>query len=312
MATLTSEGDEAAAIPVLSCTTMRIAVGVALLAFAVLGCGGQPGPRGDPPVYNAPLIGDGGAGADTSTSGSGGIGFGGGCTQGTPQTVGPNDMTSLGVTANQLLAFAGGTQFATLTWGTPPPNTQVSVTPSGTTILTIEITPTPGGITYTSETAQGADSGFGGICLPGTLTIAATVHLATADGGFNETWQENLFSNDGQSLIFTQDLQKTPPMGTFRVTYTGTQHWDSTQTTLTATFDARGARGDVRYTTVMTFSLAGAEGGGIGGGGSGLFVQAASWVPLPTPDGGAEGGAMADARVDGGRLDDGGLEAAAD
>jgi hypothetical protein len=150
------------------------------------------------------------------------------------------------------------------------------------------------------------------------LSIAATVHLATADGGLNETWQEKLFSNDGRSLMFSQDLQKTPPTGTFRVTYTGTQHWDSTQTTLTATFDARGARGGLYYTTVFTLSLTGEDGGGSGIGGGGLVVKAASWVPLPTPDGGAEGGAMMDdgsaddARVDGGRLDDGSLEGAAD
>jgi hypothetical protein len=175
-------------------------------------------------------------------------------------------MTPFGVTPAQPLAYVSGTQFATLTWGTATTEQQVSVTPAGTTLLAIDVTPMPGGITFTKS--------GGALCGPGVLNIAATVRFVTSDGGFNETWQENLFSYDGQSLTFYHDLQRTPPTGSFRVTYTGTTKWDSIENQLTATFSDRGARGGVQFTTSMSFST-----GPNSGGGGGLIVQAASWVP---------------------------------
>jgi hypothetical protein len=150
------------------------------------------------------------------------------------------------------------------------------VYPTGTTTLTIDVTPIDGAITYSQ-----AD---GGLCAPGALTVPATVHFVTTDGGFKETWQESLFSFDGQSLTFSHDLQRTPPTGSFRVTSTGTQASVSTETTLTATFNEQGARGDVQYVTSMMFST-----GPNSGGGGGLIVHAASWVPA-VGDAGAESG----------------------
>jgi hypothetical protein len=141
------------------------------------------------------------------------------------------------------------------------------VYPTGTTTLAIDVTPMVGGISYAGA--------HGALCAPGSLIIPATVHLVTADGGFNETWQESLSSNDGQSLTFYQDLQKAPPAGSFRVTYTGSETWTSTETILTATFDAQGARGNVQYATEGMLSAAPNSGGG-----GGLIVHAASWVPL--------------------------------
>jgi hypothetical protein len=143
-------------------------------------------------------------------------------------------------------------------------------------MLTIDVTPMAGAITYSQ-----AD---GGLCGPGTLTIPATVHFVTGDGGFDETWQESLSSFDGQSLTFYHDLQRTPPTGSFHVTPMGTQTQVSTETTLTATFDGRGARGDVQYVTSTMFST-----GPNSGGGGGLIVHAASWVPA-IGDAGAESG----------------------
>jgi hypothetical protein len=194
------------------------------------------------------------------------------------QPIGLNDMTPLGVTAAQLLAYAGGTHLATLTWGLGTPGQDVTVTPTGTTTLTIDVTPMAGGVTL-SEPEGGL------LCGPGTLAIAASVRFTTADDGFDETWQTSLFSSDGQSLEFTEDLEKNPPTGTFRVVYTGTQTWTSTSTLLTATFDDRGARGNVQYATEEMFST-----GPNGGGGGGLIVQAATWAPLAS-DGGSESGA---------------------
>lgn len=210
-----------------------------------------------------------GSAADASESlGSGQCTF-------TDRPIGLSDSTPLGVSAADLLAYVSGTRFATLTWGTSP-DPSVTVYPTGTTTLTIDVTPMDGAITYSQ-----AD---GGLCGPGTLTIPATVHFVTADGGFNETWQESLSSFDGQSLTFSHDLQRTPPAGSFRVTSTGTQTGLSTETTLTATFDQRGAHGDVQYVTSMMFST-----GPNSGGGGGLIVHAASWVP-GVGDTGAESG----------------------
>ena len=193
----------------------------------------------------------------------------------TDRPIGLNDSTPLGVTAAQLLAYVSGTRFATLTWGTSP-DPSVTVYPTGTTTLTIDVTAMDGAITYSQ-----AD---GGLCGRGTLTIPATVHFVTADGGFNETWQESLSSFDGQSLTFSHDLQRTPPTGTFRVTSTANHTSVSTETTLTATFSEQGARGDVQYVTSMMFST-----GPNSGGGGGLIIHAASWVPA-VGDAGAESG----------------------
>jgi hypothetical protein len=199
--------------------------------------------------------------------------LGGNCTYIT-QPIGLDDRTSLGVTAAQLLAYVSGTRFATLKWGTSP-DPSFAVYPTGSTTLAIDVTPMSGSITDTH-----AD---GGLC-PGTLAIAATVHFVTADGGFDETWQESLFSSDGQSLTFYQDLQRTPLVGSFRVTNMGTPV-GSTEASLTATFDERGARGEVQYVTSTMFST-----GPNSGGGGGLIIHAASWVPAVSDAGDAKSG----------------------
>jgi hypothetical protein len=193
--------------------------------------------------------------------------LGGSCTAGTQQTVGLNDMTPLGVTPATLLGYVSAHPYATLTWGTPSAGQDVTVTPAGTTTLTIDVTPKVNAITYLQPGGQ--------LCGPATLSVPALVHFVTADGGFDETWQTTLRSNDGHTLTFYEDLQSMSPTGTFRVTYTGGQKWDSTETLLTANFGSDGARGNVQYFTEMTVAT-GPNSGAAGG----LVVQAASWVPL--------------------------------
>jgi hypothetical protein len=141
------------------------------------------------------------------------------------------------------------------------------------------------GITYTGP------SGGGALCAPGTLSIPATVHFVTADGGFDETWEESLWSNDGTSLTFTHMLGNTHLVGSFRVAYTGTIMWSSTETVLTATFNSEGASGTIQYATEAQSS---AGPNSVSGGG--LIVKAASWVP-EVSDGGSAG--APDATVDG-------------
>jgi hypothetical protein len=208
----------------------------------------------------------------THSDGDAALGAGGrspgNCSEGAPQPIGLGDKTPFGVTPAALLAYTSGTRTATLTWGTATPEQQVTVYPAGTTTLTIDVTPKPGGVAFVQPEG-------GPLCGPGTLTVEADVRFRTADGGFDETWHGTLFSNDGQSLTLNEDLGQTPVSGSFRVTYTGSQAWSSTETLLTATFGAQGARGDVLYTTEMMFST-----GPNSGGGGGLIVHAASWVPL--------------------------------
>lgn len=210
-----------------------------------------------------------GSGESAHGGQSGGLdaSLGGSCTAGTTQTFGLDDMTPLGVTPATLLGYVSAHRYATLTWGTPSAGQDVTVTPAGTTTLTIDVTPMVNGITYSQPGGQ--------LCGPGSLSVPAVVHFVTADGGFDETWQTTLRSMDGRTLTFYEDLQSMPPAGTFRVRYTGTQKWDSTDTLLTANFGADGARGDVQYTTEVTVAT-----GPNSGSGGGLIVHAASWVPL--------------------------------
>jgi hypothetical protein len=192
--------------------------------------------------------------------------LGGSCTPGTTQTFGVDDMTPLGVTPATLLGYVSDHPYATLTWGTPGAGQDVTVSPAGTTTLTIDVTPMVSGITYWRPGGQ--------LCGQASLAIPAAVHFVTADGGFDETWQTTLRSTDGQTLEFDEDLQGMPLAGTFHVTYTGTQKWDSMDTMLTTRFGADGARGDVQYFTEMTVAT-----GPNSGSGGGLVVKAASWVP---------------------------------
>jgi hypothetical protein len=212
--------------------------------------------------------------------------LGSSCTAGTPQMFGLDEMTPLGVTPAMLLGYVSAHPYATLSWGTPSAGQDVRVTPTGTTTLKIDVTPMVSEITYWRQVGE--------FCQPGNLSIPAIVHFVTADGGFNETWQTTLLTTDGQTLSLGEDLQRVPPAGTFRVTYTGTQKWDSTETTLTTTFGAEGARGDVQYFTEMTFAT-----GPNSGGGGGLVVQAASWVPrdAAVDSGFAEEGGAGDAEA---------------
>jgi hypothetical protein len=61
------------------------------------------------------------------------------------------------------------------------------------------------------------------------------------------------------------------------------QTWSSTETLLTATFDARGVGGEVDYNTVETFSM-----GPNSVGGGGLHIKVASWVPQIGDDAGED------------------------
>ena len=183
-----------------------------------------------------------------------------------------------------------GTHDSTLTWGTASPGQNVTIVPSGTTVLTIAVTPAAGGLAYVP---------MQGLCGPGYITVNATVRFVSADGGFNETWQKTLLSNDGHSAIFYQDLQRTPVAGSFAVTYTGTNPGTSTQNTLTAIFNDLGASGSVQFATSETSSGgAGASSGSVIGGG-GIIVKAASWVPRGDGDGGPEGDSEPDALPEG-------------
>jgi hypothetical protein len=213
---------------------------------------------------------------------------GGGCTQGTPQAVGPNDTTPLGTPAT-LLAAVAGTHVASLTWGTPTAQPDFVVHPTGTTRLTIDVTAMDGGIQFQPEIALDGGGGGRSLCGPGSFTIATTVHLVTDDQGFNETWQESFVSNDGQSASFTRDLRQTPPAGSFSVSYTGTQMWDSISLPLTAAFAASGTRGDVYYDGQFMSSTG--PNTGVGGG---VHMQVAAWVPEAT-DGGLDAAEAGDA-----------------
>jgi hypothetical protein len=197
-------------------------------------------------------------------------------------------MTPLGTPAT-LLAAVAGTHVASLTWGTPSSQPDFVVHPTGTTRLTIDVTAMDGGIQFVPEiTLDGGGVGRS-LCGPGSFTIAATVHLVTDDRGFDETWQESIVSNDGQSATFTRDLQQTPPTGNFSVSYTGTQTWDSTSLPLTATFTASGTRGDVYYDAQFMSSTG--PNSGVGGG---VHMQVAGWIPEFT-DGGLDAADVGDA-----------------
>jgi hypothetical protein len=78
------------------------------------------------------------------------------------------------------------------------------------------------------------------------------------------------------------------------VVYTGTEKWDSTAITLTARFDARGAGGEVRYTTSKTFATSPNSGEGFG-----MYALVAAWVPDPGADSGV-GGDASDSSADAG------------
>jgi len=198
-------------------------------------------------------------------------------------------MTPLGTPAT-LLAAVIGTHVASLTWGTPTPQPDFVVHPTGTTRLTIDVAAMDGGIQFQPEVMlDGGGAGLA-LCGPGSFTIAATVHLVTDDRGFDETWQESLVSSDGQSASFTRDLQQTPPAGSFGVSYTGTQTWNSTSVPLTATFNASGTRGDVYYDAQFMSST-----GPNSGGGGGVHMQVAAWVPGVT-DGGLDAAKAGDAQ----------------
>jgi hypothetical protein len=267
---------------------IAVALGCGLAATA-FGCNGSTNAAADgsssaPSVSQLPGNGS-TAGGDASQSLLGS----GGCSQGTPQTVGPNDMTPLGMSAT-LLAAVAGTHVASLTWGTPTAQPDFVVHPTGTTRLTIDVSPMDGGVQFLPEVMTDGGSGGLALCGPGSFTIAATVHLVTDDLGFNETWQESLVSEDGQSASFTRDLQQDPPAGSFSVTYTGTQTWNSTSLPLAATFSASGTRGDVYYDgQFMSFT------GPNSGGGGGVHMQVAAWVPEST-DGGLDAAEAGDAQ----------------
>lgn len=268
------------------------------LAVAVVGCtsGTNAGADGS---TSAPGR-DGHSSGDDASQSPGNAGItgdlgGGGCSQGTPRTIGPNDMTPLGTPA-ALLAAVAGTHIASLTWGTPTAQPDFVVHPTRTTRLTIDVAPMDGGVQFQPEVMTDGGGGGLALCGPGSFTIAATVHLVTDDHGFDETWQESVVSSDGQSASFTRDLQQTPPAGSFGVSYTGTQTWDSTSLPLTAMFTAFGTRGDVYYDAQFMSSTG--PNSGVGGG---VHMQVAAWVP-EGPDGGLDAAEAGDAlaNADGG------------
>lgn len=195
--------------------------------------------------------------------------------------IGPNDMTEAGVTPAQLGAKASGTHLAELTWG-PNPSSEFTVTPTGTTTLTIGVT--------TMDSGWTIDEGGGGLCAPGGgLSVPAMVHFATADGGFDETWQVNLSASaDGQSFGFTQPLSQLA--GSFRVSDNQSGMWDSSGATVTVDFTDAGATGNVTYTT--SFMVATGPNSASGGG---AIYTAAKWVPLASDAGGGTDADSADA-----------------
>jgi hypothetical protein len=194
--------------------------------------------------------------------------------------IGPNDMTEAGVTPAQLGAKASGTHLAALTWG-PNPSSEFTVTPTGTTTLTIGVT--------TMDSGWTIDESGGGLCGPAILSVPAMVHFATADGGFDEMWQVNLSASaDGQSLSFTQRLSQLA--GTFRVSDNQSGMWDSSGATVTVGFTDAGATGNVTYTT--SFMVATGPNSGSGGG---AIYTAAKWVPLASDAGGGTDADSADA-----------------
>jgi hypothetical protein len=188
-------------------------------------------------------------------------------------------MTPLGTPAT-LLAAVAGTHVASLTWGTPTSQPDFVVHPAGSTRLTIDVSPMDGGIQFQPEVMLDGGGDSLSICGPGSFAIAATVHLVTDDRGFDESWQETLVSSDGQTATFTRDLQQTPPTGSFSVSYTGTQTWNSTSLPLTARFAPTGTSGDVYYDGQFMSSTG--PNSGVGGG---VHMQVAAWVPAITDSG---------------------------
>ena len=242
---------------------------MALEAACSSSSGGDTGGRGDASVCSKSGCGDDSIGACNYVT----------------VPIGPNDITDAGVTPAQLGAKAGGTHLAALTWG-PNPSSEFTVTPTGTTTLTIAVT--------TMDSGWTLDESEGVFCGPAILSVPAMVHFATADGGFDETWQVNLSTSaDGQSLSFTQPLSKLA--GTFRVSDNQSGMWDSSGATVTVDFTDAGATGNVTYTT--SFMVATGPNSASGGG---AIYTAAKWVPLASDAGGGTDADSADAAsVDG-------------
>jgi hypothetical protein len=255
----------------------------AIMALAAA-CSSSSGGNAAPPKGSGDDLSTGGSGDASACSKSGcGDDSIGACNYVTVP-IGPNDMTDAGVTPAELGAKASGTHLAALTWG-PNPSSEFTVTPTGTTTLTIAVT--------TMDSGWTIDEGDGVFCGPAILSVPAMVHFATADGGFDETWQVNLSASaDGRSLGFTQPLSQLASQlaGTFRVSDNQSGMWDSSGATVTVDFTDAGATGSVTYTT--SFMVATGPNSASGGG---AIYTAAKWVPLASDAGGGSDADSADA-----------------
>jgi hypothetical protein len=189
-----------------------------------------------------------------------------------------------GSTVAELLAMISGSHRAELTWAAPPPELAVSPAP-GTTGLVLTATPDPTTVTFGQ-----AKSPF---CPSPGLDLSAAIRLLTDDGGLDETWTVHLTAqSSGAAALsspgFSVDLRTTPPRGSFTVTYTGSEAWDTESLLLTGSLGKSGASGGVTYTTSKTVATDARTASG-----SGMALTLATWVPSPEP--GAAGDAGLDA-----------------
>jgi hypothetical protein len=209
-----------------------------------------------------------------------------------------NDVTAAGVSPARFAAMVKGTHLATLTWG-PTPSSEFSVSPTGTTALTVTVTTMDSRWTIT-------DAG-GGLCAPGTIEVPATVSFVTADGGFNETWAVSLAAAlTDESMYFSEPLDLTSGVagsfaGSLRIMDNDAEMWTSAGATAFVTFSDAGVSGNVTYeTSFMGSTTTGGAGGSIAAGGGAIYT-AARWVPLAS-----------DAGIDAASGDDGAIDATTD
>ena len=159
----------------------------------------------------------------------------------TPTDVAPDEVTTGGFSATDVLAFTSGPRADTLVWRD-----------TTTTPLALEVVADGAGSQWIDSVADytGVSIDIGIEC-PSRLEIPAALDFATTDGAFAEHFDVTLTATTVDAAAISVDLMDTQLTGTFDPTDWPTDDYDSMDMSLNAAFDASGDSGTIAGSTLL-------------------------------------------------------------
>jgi hypothetical protein len=169
------------------------------------------------------------------------------------KAVGEQEVTPLGFSLGEVRNRLNGTHLAALTWSNSDPGVLETFPAPAQTELTLTAVP-DGEARYLEARREGSNQQR--LACMGRAEIDGQVRLATADGGFDDSWpvvfQASAASGSSAEASFGVDLLASPPKGTFRARWKELRPGETQSLRIDGQVGSAGTSGQVNISRMLT------------------------------------------------------------